>query len=330
METPLVSICSITYNHAPYIRECIDGFLMQKTNFPIEIIINDDCSTDGTTEIIKEYAAKYPNIIHPIYHDENQYQKGIRGMFQKFVIPHARGKYIALCEGDDYWTDPLKLQKQVDFLESHPEYSMVFHNAIVHYEDGLKPSDISVFANKINDDSATFQNHLLANLETRDYEVLEYAKSWFTPTASVVFKSKCLQSIYTKKISECQDFYFGDIPLWFTCGMQGKIFGIKEPMSCYRIQNTGINRTVNSVPAHKRLKVYRAYISIFPDPIKNFYIKKTAKEAIFAVSALKKGDIEEAIKILKICFDITPFRSLLEIILYPYTVTKNLIFQKKS
>lgn len=127
-DRPLVSICSITYNHAPYIRECLDGFLMQKTDFPYEIIINDDCSTDGTTEIIKEYAEKYPDIIHPIFHDENQYQKGVRGMFQHFVIPHAKGKYIALCEGDDYWIDPLKLQKQVDFLESHPDYGMCYTN----------------------------------------------------------------------------------------------------------------------------------------------------------------------------------------------------------
>lgn len=126
MDKPLVSICSITYNHAPYIRQCLDGFLMQKTNFPFEIIINDDCSTDGTTEIIKEYAAKYPDLIKPIFHDENQYQKGVRGMFAKFVFPKAQGKYLALCEGDDYWIDPLKLQKQVDILEADPNVSIVY------------------------------------------------------------------------------------------------------------------------------------------------------------------------------------------------------------
>ena len=125
--TPLVSICSITYNHKPYIRQCLDSLLLQKTNFIYEIIINDDCSTDGTTEIIKEYASKYPNLIHPIFHDENQYSKGVRGMFAKFCFPQARGKYIAMCEGDDYWTDPLKLQKQVDFLESHSDYVICGH-----------------------------------------------------------------------------------------------------------------------------------------------------------------------------------------------------------
>ena len=107
-QLPLVSICSITYNHAPYIRQCLDGFLMQKTNFKYEIIIHDDASTDGTAEIIKEYAERYPDLITPVFQTENQYSKGLRGFFAKFVFPHAKGKYIALCEGDDYWIDPYK------------------------------------------------------------------------------------------------------------------------------------------------------------------------------------------------------------------------------
>ena len=144
----LVSICSITYNHAPYIRQCLDGFLMQKTNFPVEVIINDDCSTDGTTEIIREYAEKYPDIIKPIFHEENQYQKGVRGMFQRFVFPKARGKYIALCEGDDYWTDPLKLQKQVDFLEANPEYGLVYTDYNRKYEATNKIEQACIRAGK--------------------------------------------------------------------------------------------------------------------------------------------------------------------------------------
>lgn len=132
MNTPLVSICCITYNHAPFIRKCLDGFLMQQTDFTIEILIHDDCSTDGTTEIIKEYAAQYPDLIFPLYEEVNQYQQGKATEIDFYNYRRARGKYIAYCEGDDYWTDSLKLQKQVDFMESNPEYSVCFHDFKVY------------------------------------------------------------------------------------------------------------------------------------------------------------------------------------------------------
>jgi len=104
----VVSISCITYNHAPYIRQCLDGFVMQKTTFPFEILIHDDASTYGTPDIIREYEAKYPGLIKPIYQTENQHSKGVK-ISQTFNWPRARGKDIALCEGDDYWTDPYKL-----------------------------------------------------------------------------------------------------------------------------------------------------------------------------------------------------------------------------
>lgn len=124
-ETPLVSICCITYNHASFIRQCLDGFLMQKTSFPFEILIHDDASTDGTADIIREYQAKYPEIIKPILQKENQYSKGVS--ITSLNYERACGKYIAVCEGDDYWTDPEKLQIQFDYMEKHPECSLCFH-----------------------------------------------------------------------------------------------------------------------------------------------------------------------------------------------------------
>ncbi len=123
---PLVSICCITYNHESYIRETIEGFLMQKTKFPIEVLIHDDASTDKTADIIREYENKYPDIIKPIYQFDNKYSKGI-SVSETYNFPRARGKYIAMCEGDDYWTDPSKLQKQVDFMEVNPDCSLCFH-----------------------------------------------------------------------------------------------------------------------------------------------------------------------------------------------------------
>ena len=126
-DQPLISIGTITYNQAPYIRECLDSLLMQETNFPFEMIVHDDASTDGTAEIVREYAEKYPHIIIPIFQTENQYSQGV-GVSVTFQWPRARGKYIAICEGDDFWTDTNKLQFQVDFLEEHPDFMGTSHN----------------------------------------------------------------------------------------------------------------------------------------------------------------------------------------------------------
>lgn len=130
----MVTIRCLAYNHEPYIRQCLEGFVMQKTNFRFEAIVHDDASTDGTAAIIKEYAEKYPDIIKPIFETENQYSKH-DGSIRRIMNEHTNGKYIALCEGDDYWTDPLKLQKQVNFLESHLEYTMSHTNNICYNQN---------------------------------------------------------------------------------------------------------------------------------------------------------------------------------------------------
>lgn len=126
----MVSIRCTAYNHEKYIRDALEGFVMQKTNFRFEAIVHDDASTDGTAAIIREYAEKYPDIIKPIYETENQYSKH-DGSLTKIMNEACKGKYIALCEGDDYWIEPYKLQKQVDFLESSPDYSMCWTDAFV-------------------------------------------------------------------------------------------------------------------------------------------------------------------------------------------------------
>ena len=128
--TPLVSIRCLVYNHEQYLRQCLDGFVMQKTNFPFEAIVHDDASTDGSAAIIREYAEKYPDIIKPIYETENQYSKHDGSLARAMdAAMHPASKYVALCEGDDYWTDPEKLQIQVDFLESHPDVGLVYTSA---------------------------------------------------------------------------------------------------------------------------------------------------------------------------------------------------------
>lgn len=134
---PLVTIRCLVYNHEPYLRQCLDGFVMQKTDFPFEAIVHDDASSDGSTAIIKEYARKYPNIIKPIFESENQYSKH-DGAIPRIMNEHTRGKYVAMCEGDDYWIDPLKLQKQVDFLENHPDYGMCYTNFNLYRQEQRK------------------------------------------------------------------------------------------------------------------------------------------------------------------------------------------------
>ncbi len=119
---PLLSVCCLTYNHRNYIERALNSILRQKRNFSIEIIVHDDASSDGTSDIIKRYSAKYPEIITAVYQQSNLIKSGT-GIFQIYtqhVFPLAKGKYIAICEGDDFWTDTRKLQKQIDFLEANP------------------------------------------------------------------------------------------------------------------------------------------------------------------------------------------------------------------
>lgn len=132
-----VSVLCTAFNHEKYIRDALEGFVSQKTDFPFEVLVNDDCSTDGTAEIIREYAARYPQIIRPFYQTRNLYtQGGMPHLFSTVFYPNARGEYFTLCEGDDYWSDPEKLQRQVDFLDTYADYSACVHNTLLHYCDG--------------------------------------------------------------------------------------------------------------------------------------------------------------------------------------------------
>jgi len=134
-QAPMVSVLTLVYNHAPYLEDYFRGILMQETTYKYEVIINDDCSTDGSTEIIRRYAEKYPGLIIPVFHGTNQYSKGI-DPFADNLLHRAKGKYIALCEGDDFWTDPHKLQKQVDYLEAHPDFILVHSDFTVVNANG--------------------------------------------------------------------------------------------------------------------------------------------------------------------------------------------------
>jgi len=178
---PIVSICCITYNHAPFIRKALDGFLMQEPPTGVsadkpwyEILIHDDCSTDGTDNIIREYTNKYPDKIFPLFETENQYSKG--KVVDAYNYDRARGKYIAVCEGDDYWTDPKKLQKQVDWMDAHHEYSACFHRVIQH----------NVYTGADNEDKC---GQILGKKEGVDITPDLFFKAWYTQPLSMLFRT---------------------------------------------------------------------------------------------------------------------------------------------
>lgn len=225
---PLVAIHCLVYNHEPYLRDCFEGFVMQQTNFPFVAIVHEDVSTDGSAAIIREYAVKYPDIIKPIYETENQYSKhdGSLERVMNETIAATKAKYVAMCEGDDYWTDPLKLQKQVDFLEANPEYSMCFHGAKISLE-GVDASKIGAKCER---------------LETREYHANEMFSSWIVPTASIVYR----RSMYkTKHIKNVNWLTRGDIALVLTCAETGRVWGMKAQMSVYRMQPNSVSHNPN-------------------------------------------------------------------------------------
>jgi glycosyltransferase involved in cell wall biosynthesis len=254
----LLTIRCITYNHAPYIRQCLEGFIMQKTNFSFIVVIHDDASTDGTGDIINEYAKKYP-IIKPILQKENQYSQGynrIRLLLDEVI----KSKYTAICEGDDYWTDPQKLQKQVDFLEANPDYSACFHQAIRHYEGNEYPDT------------------LYADIDNRDYTGLElYDPKHRPPTASLVMRTDINKSNVYKRFIE-NNLSFSDIPMFLTCANEGKVRGMSDTMCVYRMHANGMSTIFHNGDkrilkfAADNLAIYKIFGNEYREECINIYV----------------------------------------------------------
>lgn len=221
VETPLVSIVCITYNHARFIRDALDGFVMQKTNFPFEILVHDDASTDGTADIVREYEEKYPHLFRCVYQTENQWGK--KSPWKDILFPMVRGKYVALNEGDDYWTDENKLQKQVDFMESHPDFSVCFHPVTVHWDDNSKPD--SIFP---SEKSRFYKTELILD---------DLLKRNFIQTNSVLYRWRFHQDPLSLMPD---DILPGDWFLHLLHAQVGKIGFLNDVMSVYRRHRGGI------------------------------------------------------------------------------------------
>jgi glycosyltransferase involved in cell wall biosynthesis len=260
MMKPLVSICSITYNHEKYIAQAIEGFVGQKTTFPFEIIIHDDASTDKTPQIVKYYENKYPELIKPIYQKENQFSKGIKPS-PTYVWPKAQGKYIALCEGDDYWTDPYKLQKQVDFLELNPDYAMCWHDAMSINEKG----------------KVITKSRLVRYSKESVFSEIELMKGVSVLTMTVLFKN-----ISSSIPNEFYMVLNGDTFLFSMMGMFGKGMYMKDILpAVYRIHDGGVWSKKSDVMKKYNIVNTYAWLSKYYKRISNEEISEYFKNQFY-------------------------------------------------
>lgn len=220
METEIkVSIICNAFNHGKYIRDALEGFVSQKTDFPFEVLVHDDASTDNTAEIIREYEEKYPDIIKPIYQTENKYSKGIK-INRTYQTPRIKGKYVAVCEGDDYWTDPLKLQKQCDFLDNNPEYSMcVCSTSWLNMLTGRREN-----RGKCEEDRDISLDEIILEKNGRIYQY-----------ATIVVKT----SVWNQYPEWRTIIPIGDLTLSIMAALDGKVRMLKDNMAVYRYYSAG-------------------------------------------------------------------------------------------
>ena len=275
---PLVSICCATYNHEPFIRDAIEGFLMQEVNFPIEILINDDASTDRTPDILREYEEKHPDLIKVVYQEENQYSKGIKPLPQ-LLLPLAKGKYIAVCEGDDYWNCRHKLAKQIGFLEKHPDYVISSTNThYFHDSEGRWQYNIDEMMNDRLVDTT-------AGVSVGDI----VTSRWRVKTPTVVAKRDAMMDVYSKEpfLTKLAGFPLGDTPLWIELLKRGKYHYVDSATAVYRITKGSASRPVNAKDAANFMvrgsEVRAFYIESLADPTDRRHIKlRLARHYIIA------------------------------------------------
>ena len=250
LKEPFVSVCMLSYNHEKFIQQAIDSVLMQQVSFPVEIVLHDDASTDKTQEILKQYDQENSGLFKLLLQKENQRSKLGGGMNPRFNYPRAKGKYIALLEGDDYWTDPLKLQKQVDLLEEHEEFSFCATSYYQLINNQLR---------KINTD-----------------EIVSHEKIFFknkSSTATLVFRKNIVSNILNEDLKGIKA---GD---WFiqsyACVFFGNGYTLPDNTSVYRIHSNGVWSNYTKKQMGKAgIKVLRSFEKIFNDKKSQFLIKK--------------------------------------------------------
>jgi len=281
-----VSIVCNVYNHGPYLRDALEGFVSQKTDFPFEVLVHDDASTDESADIIREYEEKYPHLIRPIYQTENQYSRKIP-ITLTYQIPRIRGKYVAFCEGDDYWIDPMKLQKQYDFLESHPEYSLCACS--VKWLDMRTGKTLK--RRCVDEDLDVTMEDLIMQRPDRTFQY-----------ATVLLPAE----IFCHRPEWMKLFRVGDIPLTLHAATHGKIRMLADTMAVYRSHSAGswtertsadpqywasaLQNIINGLTAFNEVTDYR-YDEIIRKRIKmhKYRIARYTRD----LSAMRSGELRE-------------------------------------
>ena len=236
---PRVSICCLAFNHEPFIRDTLEGFLDQRTTFPVEILIHDDASTDQTADIIRHYTNQYPHLIKPIFQTVNKYSAGIK--VDSYNTDRAAGKYLAFCEGDDYWTDPLKLQKQYRFLEEHGDHVACFGNYTRYHVLTGERSDSDIRSG----DSAD-KNGFTFSLE-------EMKNGWLTKTLTAMVRRTVADNIDPSVYSNYRDIHF-----FYHVMKQGRAYLFYDNFGVYQVHPGGINSMKQgSVNANAAYQCYR-------------------------------------------------------------------------
>lgn len=260
MDDILVSVICTVYNHEKYLDQCLEGFLSQKTNFKYEVLINDDASTDNSARIIKSYEKKFPNIIKAVCQNSNQCSKGIDAT-QDILFPLAKGKYIALCEGDDYWCDDFKLQKQVDVMEQAENCFLSVHCVKDVTEDD---EELGSFHPKKKLKSGIMSSYDFLSLQIDDYPF---------QTSSYMFRTSALAQYYQESPQFSKVSPVGDEPLMLYFGQLGNVAYISDVMSAYR------NNSCGSWTSKKRNK--EELIDIYERRLKTFELFDTYTKGRF-------------------------------------------------
>ena len=250
-----VSILCLAYNHAKYLRQTLEGFFAQKTNFDYEIIIHDDASTDETASVIREYAKKYPDVIRPVFQTENQYSKNVYIMAE-YLNPLVRGKYVALCEGDDYWSDEEKLQRQYDIMEKNPDCSMCVHRIQQILEDGT-PTEQFRPAVEMTE----------RKIDTQQF--LDMQKSYPFQTGCFFMRTELWIDLENNRPAFRNAADVGDEPALLYMAAHGNIYYLPYCMSVYRIFSVGSwsgsnkraleKRCIHSKHVYEMMRLFDAY-----------------------------------------------------------------------